>query len=127
MSIYHAKSGVRHVLRTDGFVSVHAGLERGELLTRPLVFEGKELILNVSTSAAGSLLVEVQDANGKPIPGLALEDCTPVVGDSIEQKVSWKNAAALGAQAGRPVRLRFVMTECDLYSFRTRASASKMP
>ena len=38
--------------------------------------------------------------------------------DSIEQKVSWKNDSALGAKAGRPVRLRFVMSECDLYSFR---------
>ncbi|QDU79169.1 hypothetical protein Pla110_08740 [Polystyrenella longa] len=118
MSIYHAKSGVRHVLRTDGFVSVHAGLEKGELLTRPLVFEGDELILNVSTSAAGSLLVEVQDENGKPLPSLTLEDCTPIVGDSIEQKVSWKQGSTLGAQAGRPVRLRFVMRECDLYSLK---------
>ncbi|WP_153557670.1 hypothetical protein [Roseimaritima sediminicola] len=118
MSIYHAKSGVRHVLRTDGFVSVHAGLESGELLTRPLIFEGDELILNVSTSAAGSVQVEVQDANGQPLPGLTLKDCTPIIGDNIEQKVRWRKDSNLDVQAGRPVRLRFVMRECDIYSFR---------
>lgn len=118
MSIYHAKSGVRHVLRTDGFVSVHAGLDTGELVTRPLIFEGDELILNVSTSAAGSLLAEVQDAKGKPLPNLTLDDCTPVIGDSIEQRITWKKGAKLGAQAGQTVRLRFLMRECDLYSFK---------
>lgn len=33
----------RMTLRTDGFVSVHAGYEGGELLTRPLIFEGNNI------------------------------------------------------------------------------------
>ena len=56
MSIYH-RSGDRYVLRTDGFVSAHAGSKQGELLTRPIVFSGSSLDVNLSTSAAGSLRV----------------------------------------------------------------------
>jgi hypothetical protein len=118
MSMYHFLSGVRYVLRTDGFVSVHAGHETGEMRTRPLVFTGETLVLNVSTSAAGSLRVEVQDPAGNPYPGFALADCTPVVGDAIEMPVAWKGDPDLGALAGKPVRLRFEMNECDVYSLR---------
>jgi len=117
MSIYH-KSGYRYVLRTDGFVSARAGFTKGELLTKPLTFSGKELILNYSTTAAGSLRVEIQDANGAPLSGFRLDDCPAIIGDEIERRVEWKQKPDLGALQGKPVRLRFVMTECDLYSFR---------
>ena len=36
----------------------------------------------------------------------------------IERAVKWKEGSDLGALAGRPVRLRFVMREADLFSFR---------
>ena len=120
MSIYHSVSGHRYVLRTDGFVSARAGFTKGELLTKPLSFSGKELILNYSTSAAGSLRIEIQDANGAPLSGLRLDDCPAIIGDEIERHVEWKQKTDLGALQGKPVRLRFVMTECDLYSFRFR-------
>jgi hypothetical protein len=118
MSIYHAKSGHRYVLRPDGFVSIQAGVAEGELLIKPVLFEGDTLVLNYSTSAAGSLRVELQDPAGNPLPGFALDDCSPIVGDRIDGPVTWEGNPDLGALAGTPVRLRFVMTECDLYSFR---------
>lgn len=117
MSIYH-RDGHRYVLRTDGFVSVHTGADRGEMVTRPFTFAGDELVLNYSTSAAGSLQVEIQQANGSPVPGFRLEDCPEVVGDTIDEAVQWKGSPMLDALAGEPVRLRFSMIECDLYSFR---------
>ncbi len=119
MSIYH-KDGHRYVLRTDGFISIRAGSEPGELLTKPVIFTGSKLVLNVSTSAGGSLRVELQDADGRPLPGYGLEDNVPVIGDAIAREVEWTNSPDLSAIAGRPVRIRFVMTECDLYSFRFR-------
>lgn len=118
MSIYHAKSGRRYVLRTDGFVSTRAGAKEGELVTRPLVFDGSKLVVNYSTSAAGSLRVELQQPDGAPIPEFGLQDCQTHVGDTIDGHVSWRGNPDLKAWAGKPVRLRFVMTECDLYSFR---------
>jgi len=117
MSIYHY-SGERHVLRTDGFISVNAGAEEGELLTKPLTFSGNELRLNFSTSAAGSLRVEIQNADGKPIPGFALADATDLFGDEINGTYSWKSDTDVSSLAGKPVRLRFVMRDADLYSFR---------
>lgn len=110
--------GRRYTLRLDGFVSVNAPLAGGELLTRPLTFSGEHLEINYSTSAAGQVLVELQDAEGKPIPGYTLEDCVPIYGDHIARTVEWKNGADVSALAGRPIRLRFVMSDADLYSLK---------
>lgn len=120
MSIYHDHSGCRFVLRTDGFASVNAPHSGGEMLTRPLVFAGTELVINSSTSAAGSIRVEVQDANSAAIPGYGLEECPEIIGDRIEQPVAWKQGADVGHLAGRPVRLRFVMNDADLFALRFR-------
>ncbi len=118
MSIYH-RSGDRYVLRTDGFISVHTGAKEGELLTKPITFTGKELLLNFSTSAAGGVQVEIRKAGGKPIPGFTLADCQVMYGDAIERSIKWKGGD-LKALAGQPVQLRFVMKECDVYSYRFR-------
>lgn len=116
LSIYH-RSGDRYTLRTDGFVSVNAGEREGDVLTKPIIFNGRELHLNMSTSAAGSLRVELQDPDGKPISGFALNDCVPIYGDEIDRTVQWSSERDLSTVSGKPVRLRFVMQECDLYSW----------
>ena len=112
----------RYTLRTDGFVSVHAPFAGGEMRTKPLHFSGDELVLNFSTGAAGSVRVELQDPEGNPIPGLSLDDCTPLIGDSIARPVLWKKPVKLAGLAGGNVRLRFVMKDSDLYSIRFRES-----
>ena len=112
----------RYTLRTDGFVSVHAGHVGGELTTRPFVFAGDELELNYSTSAAGSLGVEVQRADGSPIEGRTLSDFGEHYGDEIDGAVSW-NGRGVGDLAGEPVRLRFTLQDADLYAFRFRQRA----
>lgn len=105
-------------LRKDGFASLQAGYGGGEALTRPLVFEGDELRLNLSTGAAGGVRVEVQDEDGHALPGLALADCAEVFADETDRPVRWTSGAALGALAGRPLRLRFALCDADLYAFR---------
>ena len=108
----------RYTLRLDGFVSVFAPLTGGECLTRPLTFTGEILEVNASTSAAGSLRVEIQTPAGEIIPGYALADCSEIFGDATDYKVRWKNDADLSELIGRAVRLRFVLRDADLYSFR---------
>ena len=76
------------------------------------------MVMNFSTSAAGSVQVEIQDASGKPIEGYAMADCPEIYGDQIERVVSWKNGTDVSQLAGRPIRLRFVMMDADLYSLR---------
>jgi len=110
----------RLTLRLDGFASVAAPYDGGEMLTKPLTFSGAELGINYSTSAAGAIQVEIQDAEGKPIPGFTLEDCPEIIGDEIERVVSWKTGTDLSGLAGVPVRLRFVMKDADLFAIRFR-------
>ncbi|MBC7288835.1 MAG: hypothetical protein H5T86_12535, partial [Armatimonadetes bacterium] len=110
----------RYTLRIDGFVSVEAPLSGGEVLTRPLVFSGRELLLNVSTSAAGSIRVELQDPVGNAIPGFSLAECPEIFGDFLARPVRWKSGAELASLAGQPVRLRFELRDADLYSFQFR-------
>jgi hypothetical protein len=108
----------RHTLRLDGFVSLNAPLEGGEMVTRSFIFEGGRLSLNISTSAAGGARVELEDESGRPLPGFALEDCWEIVGDTLDYTVRWKNGSAVASLAGRPVRMRIALRDADLYSFR---------
>ena len=126
LSIYSSESGWhgdsnalrRYTLRLDGFVSVNAPMKGGELTTKPVTFSGEDLELNFSTSAAGSLRVEIQDAAGKALEGFALDDCHEVFGNSVARTVSWKSDASVKSLAGKPVRLRFVLHDADLYAYR---------
>jgi hypothetical protein len=111
---------VRYTLRTDGFASVNAPYRGGEFVTKTLTFVGRELVVNLSTGAAGGMRVELQDASGKPLPGFSLADAVEQVGDEIERVLRWKAGGEVGGLAGTPVRLRFVMQDADLYSLRFR-------
>jgi hypothetical protein len=108
--------GRRYTLRLDGFASINAPLAGGELITKPFKFSGTKLEINYSTSAAGMVRVEVQDAGGKVVPGLALDDCDPIFGDEVGRTVEWKKNADVGALAGKAIRLRFAMSDADLFS-----------
>ena len=108
----------RYSLRLDGFASVRAPYGGGELVTRPITFDGDRLALNFSTSAAGGIRVEIQDADGEPIPGFALDDCVEVIGNEIERDVAWTNGADVSSLAGRAVKLRFVINDADLFALR---------
>ncbi|MFN7812140.1 MAG: InlB B-repeat-containing protein [Planctomycetia bacterium] len=108
----------RWAWRLDGLASVTAGADLGEMITKPLVFAGRRLVLNYATAAAGSIRVEIQDGDGAPIPGYGLADCPDRFGDEIEGVVHWKNGPDLGPLVGKPVRLRFVLRDADLYSMR---------
>jgi hypothetical protein len=107
----------RYTFRIDGFASAHASLQGGELLTKPITFDGDRLQINFATSAGGSLQVEIQDADGNPVPGVRLADCHEQFGDELERIVSWKSGTDVSKLSGKPVRLRLVLKDADLYSF----------
>lgn len=107
----------RYELRLDGLASVRAGYSGGELLTKPLIFNGARLELNYSTSAPGSVRVEVQDASGVPLPGFTLDESLELVGDEINRVYAWKSDPNVAQLSGKPVCLRFVLKDADLYSF----------
>lgn len=107
-------------LRVDGFASIYADYDGGDFITKPFTFAGKALEINFATSAAGSIWVELQQGDGAPIEGFTKDDCDEIIGDQIEREVTWKGNADVSAWAGKPVRLRFVMGDADLYSIRFR-------
>ncbi len=109
---------LRFTLRLDGFASLNAPLSGGEMTTHPLLFSGDRLVLNVATSAAGVVLVEIQDADGTPLPGFSRADCVEIWGDDVERTVAWRNGNGLGDIAGKPIRLQFTLRDADLFSFR---------
>ena len=111
-------NGRRYTLRLDGFASVNAPLDGGEFITKTLTFAGNHLEINYSTSAAGQMRVELQDADGKALPGFTLDDCTPIWGDHVSFTVKWKGGDDVGAHAGKPVRVRFEMSDADLFALR---------
>jgi hypothetical protein len=108
----------RGTVRPGGFVSAHAPPEGGELATPPLHFKGNRLIINYATSAAGGIRVEVQDEQGTPINGYTLSDAVEIFGDESSRAVSWTGGGDLTSLAGRAIRLRFVMSDADLYALR---------
>ncbi len=108
----------RYTLRLDGFVSIHAPMSGGELITKPFTFTGKSLTMNFATSAAGGIQVEIQDPTGQPIPGFDLADGAQIFGDAIDRPATWKNGGDVSSLAGKPVRLRFVLNDADLFSIK---------
>mgnify|MGYP003630766174 CR=1 FL=1 len=110
----------RVVLRKDGFTCVEADYAGGEFTTPPLKFDGNTLQLNIETSAIGLARVEIQDANGKPLPGFALEDCDRIhTANSTSQTVAWNRNSDVSKLVGQSVRLRFELQYgTKLYAFR---------
>jgi len=102
----------RFTFRTDGFVSVHAP-SAGELLTKPLRFTGNTLELNVR----GSVRMEIRDVEGKRI----LNESESISGDHIAHVVKWKRGDNLSDLAGKPVRLRFELSDADLFSIKFKS------
>ena len=108
----------RYALRIDGFTSVHAPYHGGEILTKPIRFTGNKLMINFSTSAAGFIKVEILDLDGNKMEGFELENSTEIIGNEIEKIVTWNGNPDLNKINKKPVRLRFVMKDADLYSIR---------
>ena len=108
----------RMTLRLDGFASLNTGYDEGQMITKPVYFTGNKLELNYSTSAAGSIRVEILDESGTLIDGYGIDDCDGLIGDEISGYVSWKGSTDLSKISGKPVRVRFVMNDADIYSLR---------
>ncbi|NBS33231.1 MAG: hypothetical protein EBS83_10640 [Planctomycetia bacterium] len=77
----------------------------GTLMTRPVVFSGSYLFVNLT----GEIRVELLDAAGKLIAA-----SQTVSGDSTRQRIE---LPGLAAHAGQPVRFRFQLNRGSLYAF----------
>ncbi|MXY93023.1 MAG: hypothetical protein F4047_01530 [Caldilineaceae bacterium SB0670_bin_27] len=98
------------VLRRDGFVSLDAGEEEGELVTRPFRWTGGSFHANLN-AVGGDLKAQVLAADGS-----ILATSLPVTGDQTDARVEWsQDGAAL--KKGLEVRLRFSLRNASFYSY----------
>lgn len=108
----------RYSLRLDGFTSINAPYSGGLVITKPFIFKGRELEINYSTSAAGEIRIEIQDADGKPLQGYSMEDSGSIIGNEIAGIASWSGNKNISLLSSKPVRLKIFMKDADLYSLR---------
>jgi hypothetical protein len=106
----------RYSLRLDGFTSIYAPYKSGSMTTKPFIFTGRKLLLNFATSAPGYIKVEIQNVEGKPVPGYSLNDADELIGNYIEHSASWRSGTDVSSLSNQPIRLHFVMKDANLYS-----------
>jgi hypothetical protein len=111
------------VLRRDGFASLGAGISSGHVLTRTVRFRGKYLFVNAA-AARGELRAELLRNDGSVIEPFSLRNCKGIRRDATCQQVSWKGGKDFSSLAGEPVRLRFHLTNSELFAFWVSPDAS---
>ena len=103
-------------LRLDVFVSLRGDSAESFVYTRPLLIEGRRLLINGVTEA-GKISAEITDASGRhALPGWSREECTTVTGDQLAAELVWAGRE-LSELEGKKVRIRFYLENADLYSF----------
>ncbi len=110
----------RFEYRKDGFVSIRAGGDAGELVTNPISLGrlAGRLTVNYQTHKNGAIRVAIEEPKGQSIAGYTLASCKPLKGDSLQQQVAWKDGGDIShLRRNHPtVRLRFEMKNADLFS-----------
>ena len=79
--------------------------------------DGNRFSLNLSTSANGYAKVVLLDEAGGELPGFGEADASELVGDSIDLTAAWKGPRKLTELKGRPLQIKFILRDADLYSF----------
>ena len=103
----------RYTIRLDGFFSWYSKYTGGEILTKPFTFKGSELEVNFATSVYGNLQITVCDGEGRELEGYKSNN---LFGDSVARPAHFEKD--LAELEGKPVRLKFFLKDCDLYSFK---------
>ena len=101
-------------MRLDGFCSLDAGYGGGTVLTEPVALDDDPLWVNARADW-GRVVLQVLGEDAQPLPGAA--PSRPLTADGVRQPVVWPDGAP--ATGGRPVRLRFQLTNARLYAWGT--------
>jgi hypothetical protein len=123
----------RVVFKRDRIVGVEAGPDGGAFWTRPLLFEGKRLVVNVEpTAPEAQLQVQLLGVERGPTPpawargdgmndavcpGYTFDESLPIAEDQLDAGVRWKNRSEVSEWAGKPVRLQFRLRSMRIYAF----------
>lgn len=112
------KAIYRTVQRLDGFVSADTRYKQlGEIKTRPFVFSGNRLVLNIDTDATGYAQVGILKSDGRIIEGFGVEDCVYINGDFVATEVEWMDKGSdLSALEGQVIKLVIRSRGTKIYS-----------
>lgn len=110
----HGATGIA-VLRRDGFASMSTSNE-GSLTTRPVIFKGKYLFVNVDCPN-GKLSVDILDEKNNVINNFSAAKCKSVSINSTIQQIEWEGIDDLSSLVGKKVKFRFNIKNGDLYAF----------
>lgn len=100
----------RYTLRLDGFACYEGKAKGAKVVTKPLVFEGKQMHINFQTSAYGHLYVTIEDKDGNSITSCE------TFGNSNNRKLNF-TSEQLAMFEGKEVVITFAMKDAKLYSF----------
>ena len=99
-------------LRKDGFVSLRADSNGGEVITQPVEFTGRNPQLNARTKDDGEITMQLLDTNCAPLPGI---EEMRFQGDELEG--IWDLPANIrDSLNGHRVRLRITLRNADLFT-----------
>lgn len=100
------------MLRRDGFASMESARTEGYLITKPFKVNGEYLFINADIK--GKLKIELLDECKNEIKGYTalLRNV-----NSTKMQIEWKTGGSLKPLTGRYVRLKFYLSDGDLYSF----------
>jgi hypothetical protein len=86
------------------------------LITRPFQLAGSRLELNAD-AGAGSLAVEILDAEGNPLPGYSLAEAEKLTqADGLRLSPRWRDKPDLADLKGQTVRLKIHLDHARLYA-----------
>lgn len=113
------------MMRPDGVAGVVAnasapggtGSETGEFWTVPLAVDGSYLEINARTAPGGWVKVGVETEGGTAVWGLSINDATPLTGDLLWDRITWRGHQALGTLTGE-VRLHVQLHDACLHAIR---------
>lgn len=98
----------------------------GQLVTTPIAVSGDTLQINVEQGVfTNGTRVALKRPDLSDIGGFSLDDCDPVINDSVRSTVSWNGASDISHLQGQQVVLEFEVKGMTLYAFRFGATTER--
>lgn len=104
-------------VRRGGFVSLDAGDDEAQLITKRTLIRGDHLTINARTESDGYVDVELLDDRGQFMDRLRFEQADRFTGDETEHKLTWGGKHDLSWLRGQNVMLRLRMRRAELYTY----------
>lgn len=106
-------------LRKEGIASLDGSRQRdGYIVTRPVMSDGKRLVINARCRKGGSIRVAVLDLDNRPMGNCSLDASDPFTGDSTCHTVTWGGEPGIPAGPEQWRKMHFLLRDAEFFSFR---------